>query len=509
MPGKTLVEMKNITKRFPGVTANSGVCFDLVPGEIHALLGENGAGKSTLMSILSGEYQPDEGEILIEGSPVRFRSPQDAIKKGIGMVHQHFMLVRAHTAMENIILGLDETPFIPDRKKIDKKIRETASLYNMPVDPSALIWQLSVGEQQRVEILKAFIRNAKILILDEPTAVLTPKEAECLFETLRRYRAEGRSAIFITHKLDEVMEIADRITILRGGIHVGTINRSETNEKDLASRMVGRDVLFDLHRSDKPVGNEILSFRDVYAENDKGIESLQALSFSLREGEILGIAGVAGNGQRELADCLFGLRRIKKGKVTFKDRDITGLNPRKIRQMGISYVPEDRLATGLVSSLNFSDNLILDSYFKPPVSKGAFLDFKYIKEWMKKIIEDYDIKVGKTKNPIGLLSGGNLQKLLLAREFSDEPKIIIAASPTRGLDIGATQNARKLLVEQKDRGAAVILISEDLDEIFQISDRIAVMYEGRIMGTLDTKDADREKVGLMMGGISMQKEASN
>ncbi|MCE1249039.1 MAG: ABC transporter ATP-binding protein [Firmicutes bacterium] len=507
MAGGKLVEMTDITKRFPGVVANSCVCFDLVPGEIHALLGENGAGKSTLMSILSGEYKPDEGSVSVEGVEARFHSPQDAIKLGIGMVHQHFMLVRAHTVMENIMLGLAGTPFFMDRKKLEAKIMETAVQYDMKVDPGAYIWQLSVGEQQRVEILKALIRNTRILILDEPTAVLTPKESETLFTTLRRFREEGRTAIFISHKLDEVMAISDRITILRSGKNAGTIRRDETDEKDLAGRMVGKDSLFEVKKSEKQSGGEILKFNDVHANNDRGIEALKGITLSLREGEILGIAGVAGNGQKELAECLFGLRKIKTGTVSFNNKDITGFNPRKIREAGISYIPEDRIATGLVSSLDFPDNLILNSYFKLPVSKGPFLNFKYIKEWTKKTIEDYDIKVGKIKNPVGLLSGGNLQKLILAREFADNPKVVIAASPSRGLDIGATNNARKLLVEQRDRGAGVILISEDLEEIFQISDRIAVMYEGKIMGILDAKDADREKIGLLMGGIKLGQEA--
>jgi simple sugar transport system ATP-binding protein len=498
---RPLVEMVNISKYFPGVTANEGVSFSIAPGEIHALLGENGAGKSTLMNVLGGMYRPDGGEILINGTAVEIRSPQDAMRHGIAMVHQHFMLVKAHTVLENILLGLSGSGFFIDEKKIAARIREIGGRYSLPVNPGEYIWQLSVGEQQRVEILKALIRDAKILILDEPTAVLTPPEVKHLFKTLKDLRAEGRSAVFISHKLEEVMEIADRVTILRKGTLAGVVEKKDTSEKALAGMMVGKEVLFELKKQAAPAGEEVLKLEKVEALNDKGLPALQGAGLGVRAGEILGIAGVAGNGQKELAEVIYGMRRLRGGSVIFRGQSIGHLGPRQRRDMGITFVPEDRIGTGLVSSLDFAGNLALGSYWKEPVGSGLFLDKKYLDEWTQQVISGYDVAAGSPSSPVRLMSGGNLQKLLLAREFAGEPALIIAACPTRGLDVGATENARSLLLKQRDRGAAVILISEDLEEILQLSDRIAVIYEGQIMDVLDAAGADREQLGLLMGGV--------
>ena len=495
------VSMKNITKRFPGIIASNKVNFDVKTGEIHALLGENGAGKSTLMSILAGLYQPDEGEIFIRGKNVRIRSPREAIDLGIGMVHQHFMLVETNNVTENIVLGHKSLGFFPDMKKLNSEITALSEKYGMPVDPQAKIWQLSVGEQQRVEILKVLYRGATILIMDEPTAVLTPQESAELFKTMKKMTEEGHSIIFISHKLDEVMAISDRVTILRGGAFVSTVKTVSIDKKELAKMMVGRDLLSLMER---PQGvkeqKEILKVEHISSLNDKGLEALKDVTFSIYSGEILGIAGVAGNGQSELSEVLSGLRKVTSGNIQLSDEYITKSHARELIDRGVSYVPADRLGVGLVPNLDACDNIILKNYRKPPVGKGIFISRTAMEGLLEKMISDYEIKIPDRKAPVRLLSGGNLQKLLLARELEGDPKLIITVYPSRGLDIGATEFVHKVILKQRERGAAVLLVSEDLDELISLSDRIAVIYEGKIMGILQRETFNKEAIGLMMAG---------
>lgn len=501
------VQLKGITKHFPGVLANDHIDFNLRKGEIHTLLGENGAGKSTLMNILDGIYYPDKGEIYIQGKKVNIRNPSDAMENGIGMVHQHFMLVDTLTVLENIVLGLKSQGFYINKEKIAKRIEEISQKYHFNINPYVKIWQLSVGEQQRVEIIKTLFRNAKILILDEPTAVLTPQESEDLFKLLRRIVKEGKSVIFISHKLNEVMEISDRITVLRKGRVIGTVNKNETNERKLAEMMVGREVLFNFERKPLKRGKEVLRVENLEAYNDKGIKALQNVNFSVFGGEIFGIAGVSGNGQKELVQAITGLRRVTKGKVILNDEEVTNASPPEVSRKGVSYIPPDRLRVGLIPNLNAVDNAILRCYNRPPVSKGSFIDYAKALEYTKGLIEKFNIMVPRINAPIKLLSGGNLQKLLLAREIAEEPKLLIAVHPTRGLDVGATEFVRKKLLEERNKGTAVLLISEDLDEILMISDRIGVIYEGKIVDIIDRKDADKNKIGLLMAGIEKEKVA--
>jgi len=498
------VQLKGITKHFPGVLANDHIDFSLQNGEIHTLLGENGAGKSTLMNILDGIYSPDEGEIYIQGKKVNIRNPSDAMENGIGMVHQHFMLVDTLTVLENILLGLKSQGFYINKKKIAKRIEEISEKYHFNINPYVKIWQLSVGEQQRVEIVKTLFRNAKVLILDEPTAVLTPQESEALFKLLRRIVKEGRSIIFISHKLNEVMEISDRITVLRKGRVIGTVNKNETSERELAEMMVGREVLFNLERKPLKRGKEVLKVENLEAYNDKGVKALRGVNFTVSRGEIFGIAGVSGNGQKELAQALTGLRRVVKGKITLNNEEITNAHPLEIARKGVNYVPPDRLRVGLIPNLNAIENAILRRYNKPPVSRGRFIDYAKAAEYTRELIEKFNITVPRETAPVKLLSGGNLQKLLLAREIAEKPILLIAVHPTRGLDVGATEFVRKKLLEERNKGTAVLLISEDLDEILMISDRIGVIYEGKIVDIVDRKDADKSKIGLLMAGIKKE-----
>lgn len=501
MAGETLVEMRGITKRFPGVLANDNVNLDLRAGEVHALLGENGAGKTTLMCILSGLYQPDAGVVLVEGRPVLFRSPRDAIRAGIGMVHQHFRLVEPFTVAENVILGLDRPRFTLDLPRVEAEVAALGERHGLKVDPRARIWQLSVGEQQRVEILKMLYRGARVLILDEPTAVLTPREARELFAVLRQMAASGRVIVFISHKLQEVMEVADRITVLRAGRNVATLASGATSPQELARLMVGREVSPCYDRVRRPPGEVLLSVEEVTALGDRGLPALRGLSLEVRAGEILGIAGVSGNGQRELAEVICGLRRPVRGTVRVAGVDVTGCAPARIIDCGLSLIPEDRLGTGLVPSLNVCDNVILKAYRRPPLSRGAFLQPREIRRYARDLVEQFAIKVPGLDVAVRKLSGGNLQRLLLAREISGKPRVLVAVHPTRGLDVGATEAIHRLLLEQRDRGAAILLISEDLDEIMALSDRVAVMYEGQIVGEVPGGEASLEEVGLMMAGV--------
>ena len=495
------VEMRGIVKRFPGVVANDHVDFEVRAGEIHALLGENGAGKSTLMKILYGMYRPDAGEILIDGERVRFRSPLDAIRRGIGMVHQHFMLVEPFTVAENVALGLPSSRrFVNDLDRVAARIRELAGLYGFRVDPNAYVWQLSVGEQQRVEILKVLYRGASVLILDEPTAVLTPQEVEGLFRTLRRMKEEGHAIVFISHKLNEVLSISDRITVLRGGRVVGTIPAADATREELARMMVGREVVFRLERLEVEPGEVMLEIRDLWAMGDRGVPALRGVDLEVRAGEIVGLAGVSGNGQRELAEVIVGLRRPTRGRIRIGGTDVTGWSPAELIRLGLSYIPEERMRDGGVPEFSVEDNLVLKDHPFPPFSRGIFLNFPEIARYAERLIGDFDIRTPSRRTPLKSLSGGNIQKLILARELSRSPKVLIAAQPTRGLDVSATEYVRRRILEQRERGTATLLISDDLDEILSLSDRIAVIYEGRIMGVVRTEEADIEELGLMMAG---------
>jgi ABC-type uncharacterized transport system ATPase subunit len=505
--GDFILQAKNITKRFPGVLANDHINFNLKKGEIHTLLGENGAGKSTLMNILDGIYYPNEGEIYINGEKANIRSPFDAMKYGIGMIHQHFMLVDTLTVLENIILGLKDQKFVINKKEVADKILEISNKYNFDLKPFAKIWQLSVGEQQRVEIVKMLFRGANILILDEPTAVLTPQESEALFDILKKMKSEGKSIIFISHKLNEVMAISDRITVLRKGKLIGTVNKKDITQKDLAKMMVGREVLFRLERKPLKEGKEILKVDSVEAYNDRGIKVLNKISFSVHSGEIFGLAGVAGNGQKELAQVITGLRKVSSGKIYLNGKDITNKHPLHISNNGVNYIPPDRLKVGLVPNLSSIENAILRIYRREPVGRNGFVDYKKAREFTEGLIEKYNIMVPRIDAPVKLLSGGNMQKLLLAREITESPSLLIAVHPTRGLDVGATEFIRKKLLEVRDMGMAVLLISEDLDEIMMISDTIGVIYEGCITGIVNAKEADVHKLGLLMAGATKEAEA--
>jgi general nucleoside transport system ATP-binding protein len=506
---QTAVRMTGIVKRFPGVVANDGVDLEIRAGEVHALLGENGAGKSTLSNILTGLYRPDEGSVEVDGTPRVFSSPRDALEAGIGMVHQHFRLVATFTVAENVVLGESGGSLFMDQDEVAARVRELSDRYGLAVDPMARIWQLSVGEQQRVEILKVLYRGAKVLILDEPTAVLTPVEARSLFATLRAMAAEGRSVIFISHKLGEVMAVSDRVTVLRGGRTVGTVNTSETSTRGLASMMVGRSVEFERVVRENPADTSVTVLRvdGVSANDDRGRTALHDISLTVGQGEIVGVAGVAGNGQRELAEVISGMRASTAGRISVQDDVVKSGKARSAIARGIAHVPEDRLHTGLAASHSVEDNLALKNYRTAQISKFRLLKRRAIRDQASTLVERYDVKTPNTTTPVRLLSGGNVQKVLLAREFSALPKVLIAASPTRGLDVGAIEVVRERLVAAANEGVGVLLISEDLDEIMSLADRIVVMYEGRIVDEVDADGADRERIGLTMGGSTVKEVA--
>jgi len=506
------VDMRGITKRFPGVLANDQVNFQVRIGEIHALLGENGAGKSTLMSALCGLYQPEEGEIHLADthkklSRVAIQSPRDAIELGIGMVHQHFKLVASQTVAENVILGLKGTPFRLDLTAVEQKITALSKQYGIPVDSKAYIWQLSVGEQQRVEIIKLLYRGADILILDEPTAVLTPQEADELGKTLRRMASEGKAIVFISHKLHEVMAFADRVTVLRGGKSVATVNVSDTSKTGLANLMVGREVLFDIEKEVVAVGDPIVQLDHISAQNDKGLPALKNVTLAVRSGEIVGLAGVAGNGQRELAQVMTGLRPSIGGKLLLRNTDATNRSPRFLIDRGVSHIPGDRLGVGLAGNLPVSDNLIMKTYRQPPIAAGVFMRNGAIANFAKQLIKKFNVLTPNESTPARNLSGGNQQKAILGREISagqklseDESSLLVAVHPTRGLDVGAIEAVREHLLAQRRNGTAIFLVSEDLDELMALSDRIAVIHGGEIMGIVDAAHAQVEELGLMMAG---------
>ncbi|MDI3523757.1 MAG: ral nucleoside transport system ATP-binding protein [Kosmotoga sp.] len=505
---RTVLEMKHITKSFPGVLANDNVSIDLKEGEVLALLGENGAGKTTLMNILFGIYRADYGEIFINGRKVHIASPHDALKSGIGMVQQHFTLVPSFSTSENIVLGLKELGFIVKTRDVEAKIEQLGKHYGLAVNPKAKVWTLSVGERQRVEILKLLYTGAKILILDEPTAVLTPQEAEALFRAVRKMTAEGTSVIFISHKLDEVMEISDRITVLKQGKVVGTVNKEDIDKKGLAKMMVGRDVILDIEKPDVEIGETVLKIENLKVRNDKNLFAINNLSLELKAGEILGIAGVAGNGQRELAESLYGLRKVESGKIILKGKDITHTSVSRRIKEGISYVPQDRKGMATCPNLSVAENLFLKNYITRYVPMSPYyLNKRLIAQTAEKLIDEYSISTPSPKTPVKLLSGGNIQKVVLARELSTTPSVIIAAHPTRGLDIGAMEFVYRTLLQQKAKGAAVLLLAGELYEIFRLSDRVAVIYEGQIMGYTPPDPAYIEEIGLMMGGTKRMGDA--
>ncbi len=498
-----IIEMRNIRKTFLNNVANNNVNFVVYKGEIVSLLGENGAGKTTLMKILYGMYTKDSGEIYVNGKKVEINSPKDAIALGIGMVHQHFTLVRTLTVLENVILGLPSPKgFELDLESARKKLQEIIDKYKLVVDPDAKIWQLSVGERQRVEIIKALYRNINVLILDEPTAVLTPQEVKELFATLRIFKSEGKSVVFISHKLEEVMEISDRIVILRNGVVTGERKKEETNERELARLMVGREVIEALRKEGGNIGAPVLKVEGIKALNDKGLLALKGISFKVRKGEILGVAGVAGNGQRELEDVICGVRNPTEGHIYLRDEEITGKTPKEIIDMGIGRIPEDRMEAGLILDIPVYENLVIEFYDKPPFSRGMLINYAEIKKLAERLVKEYRVKTSSIYAITRTLSGGNLQKLILARVLSRNPEFLIASQPTRGLDVGAMEYIHQKLLEEKNRGAAILLISEDLNEILHLSDRILVMYEGEIMGIIDRskEEVDIEELGLMMAG---------
>ena len=500
VPVPPVLEMRGITKRYPGVVANDGIDLEVRPGEIHALLGENGAGKSTLMNILYGLASPDEGEILLDGSPATIAGPADAIRRGINMVHQHFMLVPVLSVAENILLG-DETmsgPFFLDRGESERRIRELGSRFGFEIDPNVRVESLSVGWQQRVEILKALYRNARILVLDEPTAVLTPQETVEIFRVLRRLADEGHSIIFISHKLYEVLEIADRITVIRRGRVVGTRRPAETDEKDLAELMVGRAVELTVDRGESHPGEPVLRISDLRVRDDRGNEAVRGVTFDVRAGEILGIAGVAGNGQDELVEALTGLRRPAAGRVTLDGRDVTGKPPRALTGVGMAYVPGDRQRFGLVLSFPLDDNLCLTNYHRAPFANGVVRDDDAIDEWARRSIEQYDIRTPSHTVPAGTLSGGNQQKLVIAREFSRDLRALVLDQPTRGLDVGSIEFIHRQAIAKRDAGTAILLVSAELDEVLELSDRVGVMYRGELVAVVDARGANREEIGLLM-----------
>lgn len=496
------VEMKQIRKEFPATLANDNVDFTAYKGEIHALLGENGAGKSTLMNILTGVLRPDGGEILINGARVSMKSPGDALALGIGMIYQHFKLVKPFTVAENIVLGMEQVKILK-KQALEQQVKALSEEYKIDINPASAIWQLSIGEQQRVEILKVLYRKANILILDEPTAVLTPDEVRELFGTLRNMAAMGCTIIFITHKMNEVMEFADRITVLRDGRLVKALKKEETTEQELAQLMVGREISMGRRNTENTTRNEaILRVKGLTVLNDKKLKAVNDLSFDLYAGEILGIAGVSGNGRKELMEALAGLRPTVSGHLEVRGEDISRSSPRERIGRGVAFIPEDRYGFALIKTMTVTENASLKCYRKPEFCRRGVLNYRKLEQQAGRFIEEFEIKVGGPKSLVQSMSGGNAQKLILARETAENPSVILASYPVRGLDIKATESIHKILVQEKSRGAGVLLVSEDLDEIFQLSDRVAVMYEGTFMGILPVGEVGLEQIGMAMAGAA-------
>lgn len=505
-----VIEMLGIRKEFGNFVANNNITLQLKKGEIHALLGENGAGKSTLMNVLFGLYQPEAGEIRVHGKKVNIANPNIANDLGIGMVHQHFMLVENFTVTENIILGSEPTTFgVVNIKKAAKKVKELSERYNLDVDPYAKIEDISVGMQQRVEILKTLYRGAEMLIFDEPTASLTPQEIEELIQIMRLLIKEGKSIIIITHKLKEIMEVSDRVTIIRKGEGIGTVVTAETNPNELAELMVGRQVEFKTEKAEATPGEDVLVVKDLVVSDYRGIDKVVNLNLNVRRGEIVGIAGIDGNGQSELIEALTGLRKVKSGTITLNGQNITNLKPRAITEAGVGHIPEDRHKHGLVLDFPIGHNIALQTYYKPPISKGFVMDYKKISEKARQVIEEYDVRTGQGEmTPARALSGGNQQKAIIGREVDRNPDLLIAALPTRGLDVGAIEFIHSRLIEQRDKGKAVLLISFELDEVMNVSDRIAVIYDGTIVDTVYPKLTNEQELGLLMAGETRQQPDS-
>ena len=495
-----LVTMRGIVKTFPGVRANDQVDFELRRGEIHALLGENGAGKTTLMNVLAGLYRPDAGSIELEGEPVALRSPRAAIERGIGMVHQHFRLIDRFTVAENVTLGWHAPRALVRARPLEREIARLSDAYRMPVDPGRAVWQLSVGEQQRVEILKNLHRDARVLILDEPTAVLTHQEAEELFASLRAMAAEGRGVVFISHKLREVTAVADRVTVLRRGRVAATVDRAGTSQPELARLMFGHEVSEPAHPRKRRTGEPVLVLSGLEARDERNLPALRGIDLELRAGEILGIAGVAGNGQVALAEAIVGLRPTVGGSVRFRGEDITRWPVARRIEAGIGYSPEDRLRHGVAPTLPVVDNLVAKAYRSAPVGGRFLVDRRAARRMAAELMHRFDVRGADLDAPAGSLSCGNIQKLVLGRALAADPWLLVAAQPTRGLDLGAAEATRRLLIEHRDRGRAVLLVSEDLEEVLAVCDRIAVIYEGALTGVFPAAEADVERVGLLMAG---------
>lgn len=496
------LQVRGITKRFPGVLANDQIDLTLRRGEVLALLGENGAGKSTLMNIVYGLYQPDEGEIWIKGEQAVLKNPREAIRRGVGMVHQHFQLVPVMSVAENVMLGAEITNWYGRISRRDgaARVQALSEKYGLKVPPRAIVEDLPVGMQQRVEIIKALYRHADILILDEPTAVLTPQEAEDLFRIMRDLKAQGVSIIFITHKLKEVLAIADNIAVMRNGQMVGTALPAEATEASLAEMMVGRKVILQVEKSDAQPGEPVLTVTDLEVNDDQRHEVVRGLSLSVQAGEILGVAGVQGNGQRELVEALTGMRHVKNGRILLDGQDITNKSPRHVTEQGVAHIPEDREKHGLVGAYSIADNMVLNRYYRKPYAHGVVMDHDRIREQAKALVAEYDVRTPSIDTPTRNLSGGNKQKVIVAREFSREVKLLIANQPTRGIDVGSIEFVHNQIVAQRDRGVAVLLVSAELDEVLGLADRVAVIYEGRIVQVLPIAEATRERVGLLMAG---------
>jgi len=491
-----MLEMKGITKRFPGVLANSDVDFNVRAGEVHTLLGENGAGKSTLMKILFGLYKADEGSIHFEGKPLVINSPAAAISAGIGMIHQHFMLVNTFTVTENVALGLHTSDLVAVRKRLT----ELTETYGLDVDPDALVWQLAVGERQRVEILKALYRDARLLVLDEPTAVLTPQEVNDFFVTLRQIADDGRGLIFISHKLHEVMALSDRITVLRDGKVSGATTPAETSRQQLAQMMVGRPVKLAPDKPEVSIGQPRLTINNLSVMGDRDVLAVKAVELSVHGGEVVGIAGVSGNGQRELCEAVAGLRMPVAGSVSLDGVDVTAASPRRCRSAGLAFVPEERMLHGAVAEFTVNENLMLLNHDSEEFSRWGFLKIPALRNQADHLVGHYNVKTPSIDTPTSALSGGNIQKLIMARELSSKPAVLVAAQPTRGVDIGAAEYIHERLIAQREQGTAVLVVSEDLDEVMALADRVAVMFEGRIVAVIDRADCTVEGLGLLMAG---------
>ncbi|MBC1920560.1 ABC transporter ATP-binding protein [Listeria grayi] len=496
-----VIEMLGIRKEFSGFVANDNITLQLKQGEIHALLGENGAGKSTLMNVLFGLYEPDGGEIRVRGEKKMINNPNVANDLGIGMVHQHFMLVDKFTVAENIMLGKEPTKLgIIERKKAIKEISEISERYGLRVDPNAVVRDISIGMQQRVEILKTLYRGADILIFDEPTAVLTPQEIKELIQIMRTLIKEGKSIILITHKLKEIMDVCDRVTVIRRGKGMGTVDVSETSPQDLANRMVGREVVFKTEKKPATPGEDVLEIKDLVVKESRGVESVRGLNLSVRAGEIVGIAGVDGNGQSELLAAISGLTKVASGSIKLNNKSIENKKPRKITEAGLGHIPEDRHKHGLVLEMSIGENIALQSYYKKPISNHGFINHRSMYDFARKLIEEYDVRTSSEYVPAKSLSGGNQQKAIIAREVSRDPDFLIAAQPTRGLDVGAIEFIHRRLIEQRDKGKAVLLMSFELEEIMNVSDRIAVIYEGKIVAIVKPEETTEQELGLLMAG---------